>query len=334
MTDVDLMDFFTHALLPYLLGSSLNIGKKRLAALVLGGMAPDLDVFISWISSVYPTPLLLVHRGMTHSFFFGFFFGLLVLYLAALPRVRGILGRFIKYDIDLSLGMVAFVYAGVLMHLLVDFTTTRGVPLFYPLQSMRYSADIFFQIEPMVLAASLLVLAALVRDRSLVRFNKNLFVVFMVFMLLVGGIRFEGKQSALSNFSCESARAYPESGLFSWAVLENETDQYLVYEYDYLDGNVSFVSVFPRLTVASKRQEAEKAIALADNLFWVRIFLWRAYAVAVNATSKENGSWDIEYYDPVVRVETHDSTSLLRLPSRNYGAVRVTVKDGVARMVE
>lgn len=328
------MDFFTHALLPYLLGSSLNIGKKRLAALVLGGVALDLDVFVSFISNVYPTSLLLVHRGMMHSLFFGFFFGLLVLYLAALPRVRGILGRFLKYDIDLSLGTVSFVYAGVLMHLLVDFTTTRGVPLFYPLEALRYSADVFYQIEPVVLAASLLVLAALVRDRSLVRFNKGLVVVFVVFLLVVGGLRIEGKQSALSNFSGDNAKAFPESGLFSWAVLESETDRFLVYEYNYLDGNISAGSVFPRLTVTSSLQEAEDAIALAEKLSWVRLFRWRACSVAINATSAENGSWDIEYYDPLVRVETHDSASLLRLPLKNFGAVRVTVLDGVSRMAE
>jgi len=334
MMQTDLMDFFTHALLPYLLGSSLNIGKKRLAALVLGGIAPDLDVFVSLISNVYPTSLLLVHRGMMHSLFFGFFFGLLILYLAALPQVRGILGRVIKYDIDLSPGMVALVYTGVVMHLLLDFTTTRGVPLFYPIETLRYSADVFYQIEPIVLVATLLVLTALVRDRSIVRFNKGLFVVFVVFLLVVGGLRFEGKQSALANFSGDNAKAFPESGLFSWAVLENETDRFLVYEYDYLNGNVSVGSVFPRLTVASSLQEAKKAIALAEKLFWVRIFRWRAYSVAINATFTENGSWDIEYYDPLVRVETHDSISLLRLPSKNYGAVRVTVQGKVAKMAE
>ena len=90
------------------------------------------------------------------------------------------------------------------------------------------------------------------------------------------------------------------------------------------------VSIFPRLTVASSQEEAEKAIAVADELFWVRIFRWRAYAVAVNATSAENSSWDIEYYDPVVRVETHESNGLLRMPSGSFGAIRATVKDGAA----
>jgi inner membrane protein len=327
------MDFLTHALLPYLLGSFLHIEKKRLSALVLGGMAPDLDVLVSWIGSLYPTSLLLVHRGITHSLFFGFFFALLVLYLARQPRVKGLFSRAIPYDPDLSPGSVVFLYAGVLLHLLLDWTTTRGVPLFYPWQALRYSADIFFQIEPAALISSLVIVAALMRDRSLVRIDKNLFVLFALFLLVVGGIRMDGKDSALAAFPGADAAAYPESGLFSWAVLQEDGDRYLVYEYDYLHGFASGGSAFPRLTVASREEEAEKAIAIADELSTVKLFRWRAYAVAINATSFENGTWSIEYYDPVVRVETHDS-GFFRPPSKSYQAVRVTVEDEVARVAE
>lgn len=329
------MDFFTHALLPYLLGTNLGLGKKNLAALVLGGMAPDMDVLISWIGSIYPTSLLLVHRGITHSFFFGFFFGLLVLYLAALPQVRGLLGRFIKYDLDNSLSSIAFVYAGVLMHLLLDYTTTGGVPLFYPLQAMRHSADIFYQIEPILLIFTLVILAALLRDRSIIRFRKSLLVVFLVFLLLVGDIRLEGKHAALDNFAGENALAYPEPGLFSWALIEEKGDRYLVSEYDYIDGNVTGWTMFPRLHVASNLEEAKKEIGIADELNQVQLFRWRAYAVAINATSSENGSWKIEYYDPLVRTQTAGkSRNILKMPSESFGAVRVTVKDGVAVMMD
>ena len=82
------MDIFTHALLPYLLGSSLRMNKKLLAAFVLGGIAPDLDLLVVWINSIYPTSLLIVHRGFTHTFFFGFFTALIVLYLASRRPVK------------------------------------------------------------------------------------------------------------------------------------------------------------------------------------------------------------------------------------------------------
>jgi len=329
------MDFFTHALLPYLLGTNLGLGNKRLAALVLGGMAPDLDVLFSWLGSICPASLLFVHRGITHSLLFGFFFGLLVLYLAALPRIRGLLGSFIKYDLDLSLESIALVYSGVLMHLLLDFTTTRGIPQIYPMEELRYSADVFYQIEPILLLFTLFILTALLRDRSLIRFRKSLFVLFLVFLLLVGGIRLEGKQAALDNFTGENAVAYPEPGLFSWALIEDRGDRYLASEYDFIDGNITGWTMFPRLHVASNLDEAKKEIGIADKLNQVQLFRWRAYAVAINATESENGSWQIEYYDPIVRLQTQEkSRNILRLPSSNFGAVRATVKDGVAVVMD
>ncbi|MBN1236056.1 MAG: metal-dependent hydrolase [Methanotrichaceae archaeon] len=326
------MDFFSHALLPFLLGSYLGLDKRLLAALVLGGIAPDLDVFFSWINNVYPTSLLLVHRGITHTLFFGFFFALMLLYLCTHEPVKGYLGRIIKFDLDFSASSMAFVYAGVLIHLALDFTTTIGVPLFYPWQSLRYSADIFFQIEPIILIGTFLVLAVLMRDKSHAKFNKNLFILFMVFLLVVGGIRMEGKQSAQSYFNGTGAEVFPESGLFQWAVLEDEGERYLVSQYDYLEGNISSRTAFPRLFVASSVEEAEKEIAAAEELPQVRLFRWRAYAVAINATSENGSSWEIEYYDPLVKAQMDGSRRLFRPPSRSYGSVKVRVENGVARV--
>lgn len=66
------MDVISHAVLPYLLGSSFKMDRKLLAAFVIGGVAPDLDVLIIWLALIFPSPdLLLVHRGITHSLLFG-----------------------------------------------------------------------------------------------------------------------------------------------------------------------------------------------------------------------------------------------------------------------
>ena len=325
------MDFFFHALLPYFLGSYLRLEKKFLAALVLGGIAPDLDVFIAWINNIYPTTLLLVHRGITHTLFFGFFFALMLLYLCTHEPVKGYLGRFIKFDLNFSLTSMAFVYAGVLIHLLVDFTTTRGIPIFYPWQSLRYSAEIFSQLELSVLIASLLALAVLVKERSRTKFNKNLGVIFLVFFLIVGGIRIEGKEAAQSFFEGKGVQVHPDFDLFSWAAVENDSRQFTVYRFDFLNGNVSRESAYPRLFVASSLDEAKVAIAAAEELPQVKLFRWRAYAVAINATSEENESWDIEYYDPLVKMQMDGSRSFFRPTSGSYGSVRVAVENGVAR---
>jgi inner membrane protein len=326
------MDFFFHALLPYLIGSFLRLEKRLLAALVLGGIAPDLDFLIAWINNVYPTTLLLVHRGITHTIFFGFFFALIIFYLASREQIKSFLGRFIKFDLDFSLHSLVFVYAGVLIHLFVDFTTTRGVPLFYPWQAVRYSANIFSQIEPIILIASLLVLAELIRERSSIKFNKNVFILFVLFFLIVGGIRIEGKATAESFFDDKNAEIYPDSNLFSWVVLENDSDHFQVYEYDFLDGKASNSSAFAKITVASSITEAQKAIGAAENLPQIKLFRWRAYAVAINATSQQNSSWIIEYYDPLVKAQMANSWRFFRPALKGYGSVYVRVENGVARV--
>jgi inner membrane protein len=328
------MDLFSHALLPYLLGSYLGLDKRLLAALVLGGIAPDLDILISWINSIHPTTLLLVHRGITHTLFFGFFFALLIFYLASRQQIKGFLGRFIKYDLEFSATSMAFVYAGVLMHLFVDYTTTRGAPLFYPWQAARYSANIFSQIEPIALIASLLVLAELIRERHRIKFNKNLLIIFVIFFLILGGIRIEGKASAESFFDGRNAEIYPDSNPFSWVVLENDSNQFLVYKYDSLKGKVTNSSAFARIAVASNITQAKVAIGAAEKLPQVQLFRWRAYGVAINATSEtsENGSWIIEYYDPLVRAQMANSVPVFRPALKGYGSVWVRVEDGVARV--
>jgi inner membrane protein len=328
------MDFFTHALLPYLLGSYLGLDKKLLAALVLGGIAPDLDVSLSLINNVYPTTLLLVHRGITHTIFFGFFFALLIFYLASREQIKAFLGRFIKYDLEFSAKSLSFLYAGVLMHLLVDYTTTRGAPLFYPWQAARYSADIFSQIEPAALIASLLVLAELIRERHRIKFNKNILIIFVLFFLIMGGIRIEGKASAESFFDGQNAAIYPDSNPFSWVVLENDSHQFLVYKYDSLTGKVTNSSAFAKITVASSFTQAKAAIGEAEKLPLVKLFFWRAYAVAINAISQQNGSWIIEYYDPVVRAQMTNSGPVFRPALKGYGSVWVRVENGTARVDE
>ena len=326
------MDFFSHALLAYILGSFLRLEKKLLAALVLGGIAPDLDFLIAWINNVYPTTFLLVHRGVTHTLFFGFFFALIIFYLFSRDKIKGFLGRLIKFDLDFSATSMAFVYAGVLLHLFVDYTTTRGVPLFYPWQAVRYSANIFSQIEPVMLIASLLVLAEMIRERSRIKFNKNMFIVFVLFFLIVGGIRIEGKTAAESFFDGQKAEIYPDSNLFSWAVLENDSDQFLVYKYDSFIGKVINSSAFAKITVASSITEAQIAVGAAEKLPQVKLFRWRAYAVAINATSQQNGSWIIDYYDPLVKAQMANSWRFFRPALKGYGSVQAKVENGVARI--
>jgi hypothetical protein len=94
---------------------------------------------------------------------------------------------------------------------------------------------------------------------------------------------------------------------------------------------VSSESAFPKLSIASSITEAEIAIAAAKKISQVKLFRWRAYAVAINATS-QNGSWDIGYYDPLVKAQMANSGPIFRPSLKGYGSVPIKVENGQARV--
>lgn len=344
------MDFFSHALLPYLLGSSLRMNKRLLSAFVLGAIAPDLDLLVVWINNVYPTSLLIVHRGFTHTFFFGFFTALIVLYLASRRSVKNAMRRFVDFDVEFCAPALAFAYAGILCHLFLDYLTTRGVPLLYPLETARFSAEIYYHTEFIVLMGSLAILAALVwdnrsrnrlprleqlgrtslRSESAPSFNKNIFIIFIVFFLIVGAIRIDGKEAAQGLFANKSAELNPDSNLILWAILENYSDHFQVYEFNTLSGRIEHRYEFPKLRVETngeplpEHDSLNRAIDVAESLPEFKLFRWRAYGVATNA-SLQNGSWHLEFYDPVVKEEMMNAWPVFQMAVRGYSSVRIDV---------
>jgi inner membrane protein len=90
-------------------------------------------------------------------------------------------------------------------------------------------------------------------------------------------------------------------------------------------------STFLRLNISSQSMASERALELAESLPQVKLFRWRAYAVAINA-SKLNGSWLLEYYDPVVKQEMMNSGHIGNA-AFGYGSVRVQVENNVAQVV-
>jgi inner membrane protein len=314
------MDIISHAVLPYLLGSFFRMDRKLLAAFVIGGVAPDLDVFIIWLALIFPSPdLLLVHRGITHSPIFGFLIAVATMSLISRPPGRDIFRRWTGIEFSLSWPVAALAMAGVLMHLFLDYIITKGAPLLYPLDTVRFSAELLFHYEIMITACSLCIALWLIRgffEKGSIsrKTNNKLLALFLIVLLAVGGARVEGKERALAlenhgdiagdlegNFE-----VFPDWGLFDWTILTGSESSFQVYSYDSLSNNISYIASYPRLHVeldASDPQstsDLEEALRLADSQPKVVLFRWRACAVAVNA-SRNNGSWSFEYYDPVSR---------------------------------
>jgi len=320
------MDLFTHALAAYLLGTLLKRDKKEIAALVLGGIAPDFDVLLVWINIIHPSYLLIAHRGITHTLFFGFFTILIMTYLASRlgPSVRRLNGYYPQF----SGRCIALGYAGVVMHLLLDYTTTRGIPFVFPISYARSSAEIFFYTEMVLTLTSLALWIVLLKHPHAPKANARTLAVFLIVLAVIGAIRVEGKGEASDLFNGMDHSIFPTSNLFKWEVLQESGDNIEVHEYDMLSGGLDYNQTFERLKITSNRSEdLGPVLKKADRLPRVQMFKWRAYAVAINASLDDgDDAWELEYYDPVIRTETRD----IRLPFigafRGIGSIKVRIE--------
>ncbi len=320
------MDIFSHALLPYLLGKLFKKSREDITAFVLGGIAPDFDIFILWINYVYPNFFLTTHRGLTHSFVFGFFTAILILYLATGERVKNRVRRYVDFNPVFSRRAVAFAFAGVVIHLFLDFVTTRGVPLFYPVETTRYSAEVFFYNDIFLTILSLAIVIFLFKKPL----KKNSIIQFLTLYLVVfagiGAVRLAEKSSAEQFFQGPGIKTHPTMNPFDWYVLAEDVDEISIFEYNGLDRTLPYIETVSRLNIFQKEEGLDNAINTASELPQVKMFKWGAYAVAINA-SFSNRTWSLEYYDPLRRAMFRDSPFIFR---RIETPIRVKVKAGRA----
>ncbi len=322
------MDIFSHALIPYLIGKSFKRRNQELTAFVLGGIAPDSDVLIMWINFVYPTFFLITHRGITHSLFFGFLTAIGLLYLVSRPGITLFIRRFINFEPVITGRTVVLACAGVAIHLFLDYLTTRGIPLLYPLSATRYSAELFFYTDLSLTILSLVLIIYLYKKPIQAGTSIKFFLIFLVIFALMGGLRFAEKNRSIAFLQSQNAAAYPTPDPFDWYIMEENKDQIKIYEFNGSGGNPVYSNTVRRFNVFPGGSPDE-ALEIAGMLPQVKMFRWRAYTVAVNATY--NGfEWSLEYYDPLARAQLRDIPMIFNGLARGFGSLNVTVKGNEA----
>ena len=318
------MDLFTHALFPFLLGNYFKKKKEEITAFVLGGIAPDFDIFLLWIQYLYPTFFLITHRGITHSIFFGFFTGMLILYLASRNGVKKRVQKYIDFEPVFSRRNVVYAFAGVLIHLVLDYSTTRGVPLFFPFDATRYSAELFFYTDIYLTIVSLIMVIFLFRKP----FQTQTITKFLIILILISGglgaLRFAEKNSTEQFFHDGKIKSFPTMDPFDWYAQKEDINKIHIYEYDAQKGTSQYNDTFLRLNVISGGDGLENALHIADDLPQLKMFRWRAHAVAMNA-SYGNGTWALEYYDPIQRAEMRGISRTFRIAGARFSSLTINV---------
>ncbi len=134
------MDSLTHLVLGAAIGEAVlgkKIGRKAMLWGALADTIPDFDVFASPCFS--DAQQLLVHRGITHSFFF--------IFLMA-PLLGWLFSKWFKNsDVSWKRWTLLF-FLGMFTHLLIDSMTSYGTGWFEPFSSYRVSFNTIFVADP------------------------------------------------------------------------------------------------------------------------------------------------------------------------------------------
>jgi len=224
-----------------------------------------------------------------------------------------------------------FAYIGVVIHLFLDSVTTRGIPLFYPIDAARQSAGVFFYTDTFLMIVSLAIVVYIFKRPVQKHTAASFLLIFLLTFSIMGGIRISEKNEALAFFGGEGNKAYPTVNPFEWYVL-SEGETITTYKFSGINGSSSYNETVKRLNVLAGGSGLNDALGTAGELPQVKMFKWGAHAVAVNATFKDE-IWLLEYYDPVQRVGMRDTPAILRKLFAHLGTLNVSVENGKASVI-
>lgn len=317
------MDLFSHALLPYLIGKTIKLKKEDTTAFVIGGISLDIDVLIIWINFVYPTFFLITHRGITHSLFFGSITAIVVLYMASRAGIKSFIRRYIDFDPVVNCRTAVFACTGAALHLFLDGITSRGVPLLYPLTTARYSAELFFYTDLFLTLLSLVIIIYLYKRPEQKNTAVKFLIIFLMIFALLGSVRAVEKRDA-EDFFNDPMVSFPTESPFDWYLLNGTTEEIRLFEYNGLERSSKFISTTKKINILLNGDGLDSALAASEELPQVKMFRWRSYAIAMNASNYE-GVWSLEYYDPVQRAMTKGIPERFKGFARSFGSLNVTV---------
>ena len=297
------MDLFTHFLVPYIILAAVK-SKNKLAG-AFGGISPDFDtIFVAWIGILSPNLFIFSHRGITHSFIFGFVTSTIFLYVISRKQVNQFIGNIIKRDITVKFTKitVAIAYFGVLIHLFLDYLTTLGIPLFFPFSITRYALNLYQSLDLVTIILAAIVMLIIYMKINY-KYKKAAMAIFMIILISFGGLRAYEKVNILDdetptltgNYS--NLSIYPTNNIFEWNVVKinSQNTSYIVSQYNGWKNQESNIQIFNTPSVENGNYSAGlNAIKIADRLPVVKQFKWNSYYTVVNARYN-NTKWDVTY---------------------------------------
>ncbi len=298
------MDLFTHITVSVAIAYFLFPDDNRQRAFIIGGIAPDLDVLISWIPILSPELYVLQHRGLTHTIFFAPITAIIFIFLTQYVEKLTSKESFHKIITPLNRQTSFSAFFGANLHLSLDLITYSGVPLLYPITSTRYSIGILTVFDPLITVLSaVLVFWVVIRqikpnesfsfskfvNYSQVTAGLFLILIFIYSSLFVYTI-------ATQSPTTSSAEFIP---IFRWILIEEEDqihvhlvnqlfqDKVETYSYQKMSFNRT---LWNDMTINSVMDEAKRTTDYKAFAFDLEPATRLVYEVKFN---DEDGNWEV-----------------------------------------
>lgn len=278
------MDLVSHGLIGSMLaglGLKNKFGVISSAAMIIGNLAPDFDgvVALKGAKTFYK-----YHREVTHSLI-----GSLVLSLLIAT------GIYMVTPFKHFFLLLAIVSTGVATHLLMDSFTPWGLPLFYPFSDKKYSFNLIWFIDPVIIGSLVVGLIATFRlPLYTVLINILSFSIIAAYLVLRAFERKRARQMVCrevpGRYRGAKVWVLPSAvSPFIWDVIINKRGKYLYFCVD-----------TRRQEVLKHKQYASaayhKCVTCSQESKLVEIFLKRSRFPFYNI-SKDGGTYIVEWLD-------------------------------------
>ena len=290
------MDFFSHALLGFVLGRALQLDKKVRYALIISCVFPDFDsvsLLAGWeVFSV-------AHRGPTHSFL-GLILGSVV--------IAGVYAVIERPSLKEYRFVLLLCLAGSFSHIFLDILTPWSMAVWWPFSSVRIAYNVTFFFDPLFFGIILLASVGIILAKN----SKKIQMITVCALFLIGlnfSFRYYEMGSAVDTVPVDHTLSEvvpfptvrPDKWLVSVVIPFNNGFIYDIYGVNSLSSTVLTKKTVETPYVNSEVCEPpldspEKAIGYSKKDKKVQAFIERSFLPAVRATF--NGDvWVIYWFD-------------------------------------
>jgi inner membrane protein len=215
------VDSLTHAFLISALG--VVTGKVELIPfLILGSVIPDIDILFKPFSDRSPKYYIFTHGGFTHSLLGSVITGIVAFLM--FYAVAYFFPVFIPMWIAVGIVPLVAVMVGALSHTAVDFISSPGIPVLYPISDRKYSINIFA--GPSIFMFFISIIFATLLFFNLAGLNDLVFFLWIFIAILV-------VRTGLKAYIAirVPGRILPTPNLLKWVVLNDMGDSVEVRRY-------------------------------------------------------------------------------------------------------